>query len=48
MGIYCSIWKWLRGESEQRYDHVTITNVVDGTTIKGHKPSKSTSEGRES
>jgi len=36
MGIYDRICKWLRRESEERYDNVTITNVADGTTIKGH------------
>jgi hypothetical protein len=36
MGIYDKVRRWLRRESEQRYDNVTITNLADGTTIKGH------------
>ncbi len=40
MGIFDKIRRWLRRNSEPRYDNVTITNVWDGTTIKGHEPVK--------
>src|SRR5271157_1309813 len=36
MGIYDKVRRWLRRDSGQRYDNVTITNPADGTTIKGH------------
>ena len=36
MGIFDKVCRWLRRESEQRYDNVTVTNLADGTTIKGH------------
>jgi hypothetical protein len=36
MGIFDRVSRWLRRESEQRYENVTVTNLEDGTTIKGH------------